>query len=155
MKTHSIFLRGIFFTVLILCTTHLKAQWNTFEKVWHPYWFPYSVGLDIVATADGYTLLIATSDNALVHPQGYALVHTNMDGVPQWSHYYCPVANSPDGGLKRTADGGYMLSVSVYDTSGSYLDIALIKTDSLGNPEWSRCYGDDFDDQLGMVIQNG
>ncbi|HTF02516.1 MAG TPA: hypothetical protein VK826_00765, partial [Bacteroidia bacterium] len=153
MKELTIFLRGFFFCTILLVAAPLQAQLNTFEKVWYPSLYPYSVGLDIVATSDGYTLLVATSDNMFVHPQGYSLVHTDMNGVPQWSQYYCPVDDWPAGVLKRTTDGGYILAVSVFDTSGLYHDIAMIKTDSVGNLEWSRCYGGDHEDELGMVIQ--
>jgi hypothetical protein len=57
--------------------------------------------------------------------------------------YYGHVANQEASDVQRTTDGGYIMlgTTNSYDQDGER-DIFLIKTDSLGNEEWSRTFGE-------------
>lgn len=57
--------------------------------------------------------------------------------------YFGHVANQGAADVQRTVDGGYILlgSTNSYDQDGER-DIYLVKTDSLGNEEWSRTFGE-------------
>ncbi len=57
--------------------------------------------------------------------------------------YYGHVRDQVGSDMKRTADGGYILigSSNAYATSAAH-DYLLVKTDSFGNEEWSKTFGD-------------
>ncbi len=62
--------------------------------------------------------------------------------------YFGHVSQQEAADVKRTADGGYLLvgSTNSYDTEG-LRDILVVKTDSLGNEEWSKTLGQPADKQ--------
>ncbi len=110
-----------------------------------------SIGLDILATNDGYTLLLAGRPTTF-SATGIILVHTDPCGTQQWSRYYEATFSPPFGRLERTADGGYLVYAHVADTaSGS--DALFLKTDSLGNAQWSNRCGGPGSEKSGKAIQ--
>jgi len=90
----------------------------------------------------GQGTLIKTSD------YGYALVgsgltKTDSMGNIQWAKIYTAVMGSPAYG-QQTADRGYIISgLTAQYASGGPLDrdLVLIKTDSVGNIQWTKVYG--------------
>lgn len=70
--------------------------------------------------------------------------------------YYGHIRDQIASDVKQTADGGYLLlgSSNSYSSAAQY-DYYLIKTDSLGNEEWSKTFGDrgdDFDEQGVSIV---
>ena len=89
----------------------------------------------------GQGTLIKTSDfgYALV---GSGLTKTDSVGNVQWSKIYTAVAGQPAYG-QQTSDGGYIIAgvTQLYASGGpSDWDLALIKTDSAGNIQWTKVY---------------
>jgi len=70
--------------------------------------------------------------------------------------YYGHIRDQMASDVKQTADGGYLLLGSSNSFSaGAQYDYYLIKTDSLGNEEWSKTFGDrgdDFDEQGVSIV---
>jgi hypothetical protein len=89
---------------------------------------------------DGNSLLIGytrkTSEN-----MDLFLTKFNADGDTLWSKSYG--ASGPDSGhdVIKTSDGGYAILGTKYISSYRLVDMALLKTDSIGNFLWAKTYG--------------
>lgn len=93
--------------------------------------------------------------------QDFWLVKLDSMGVLEWEHTYG--GNVTDFGydVQQTSDGGYIMIGETHssdvDAIGNHGggDFLVIKTDSLGNKEWSRTYGGSGDDIGNAVIEVG
>ena len=65
-------------------------------------------------------------------------------GGPDCDHGYSVV---------QTLDGGYFITGSTESFRKGYMDVYLVKTDSLGDTLWTKTYGGVFDDWGGSGIQ--
>jgi len=74
------------------------------------------------------------------------LLKTDVNGIEEWSQTYGEVVNDWDQGLsvQQTSDGGFILAgADSYSIDGvGDNNVLLIKTDSNGNQEWDRSYGE-------------
>ena len=82
------------------------------------------------------------------------LIKTDSEGNEEWTQIY----GSPDlyeyfGSALQTPDGGYIMigSTWIYATDNTR-DIWVVKTDSEGNLEWDKSYGDSYEDEWGYDI---
>jgi hypothetical protein len=68
------------------------------------------------------------------------MIKTDSAGTEEWSEHFG--GNLMDCGscVRRTGDGGYILC-GVTETSPGYYDAYLVKTNQLGEAEWSKKYG--------------
>ncbi len=82
------------------------------------------------------------------------LVKTDLSGNVQWSKTYGD-SNSDFGySVLQTADGGYVIAGNTYSFGAGYSDVYLVRTDSLGNLQWSKTYGDSDGDYGYSVLQS-
>ena len=106
---------------------------------------------DIIQTLDGGFALAGVTYSFKGQPNTlsqrvFYLVRTDNDGNLLWSNHYGLEGRENDEcySLVQTPDNGFALlgtsKASIYDNeSGMY----LVKTDSIGNEQWSRIYGRD------------
>ena len=88
----------------------------------------------IIQTADsGY--VIAGSTAGFGAGGGGYLIKTNSMGDTLWTRIYDSVSVTA---IQQTYDGGYIITGSANSNNG---DVALIKTDMNGNPQWFKAYG--------------
>lgn len=80
------------------------------------------------------------------------LVKTDYLGNMQWNRTYGGTGEDYASYVIRTNDGGYAIAGHT-NPSGAGYDFWLIKTNSLGNMQWSRTYGVSHDDDARCVIQ--
>ncbi len=57
--------------------------------------------------------------------------------------------------IQETVDGGFIVVGYVEPWTRDDHDLYMVKTDSLGEPEWSKVYGDTKDDDAFDVVQTG
>ncbi len=74
------------------------------------------------------------------------LIKTDGEGTVTWSAV--SGGDSLDGGnsVFQTMDGGYIVTNHTESYGAGDCDALVFKTDATGNQEWSRTYGDIFDD---------
>jgi predicted secreted protein len=66
-----------------------------------------------------------------------------------WGGYNMEVGNA----IQQTSDDGFIIAGGTFSFGAGLSDVYLIKTDSLGNTEWTRTYGGPGDDLANSVKQ--
>jgi hypothetical protein len=116
-------------------------------------------------TSDGGFILVGTfEDTSLVRGQNIYLLKVDGNGIEQWSRKIGKTTHNETGySVQQTVDGGYAVigtttEVVIPKSDGSSSspndlnDVIFLKTDNLGNVEWSHIYGFDYPDR-GTSIQ--
>jgi len=104
------------------------------------------------------------SDGVLLYDADVALMKTDSSGNLLWHMTYGGVGDDEATSIVQTIDGGYALtgyttSFGVGGRPVQYSNVDLrrdfwfIKTNSMGNVEWSRTFGDGGDNEATSVIQ--
>jgi hypothetical protein len=95
----------------------------------------------VIATNDGgYALIGSTSLGA--GGGDILLIKTDSAGNMRWSQTYGTVDQDAGYSVVQAFDGGYVLGGWLWShVNGNGTNIALIKTDSLGNLQWNRTFG--------------
>jgi hypothetical protein len=88
-------------------------------------------------------IVLAVSSLTLAQPQAPDTLWTKTYG-----------GNSGDYGnsVQQTTDGGFIIAGYTYSYGAGYSDVYLIKTDGLGNQQWYRTFGRQWDD-YGYSVQ--
>jgi len=102
----------------------------------------------IVETSDGNFMILGNTDSFGIGNLDIWLIKVNQLGDTLWTSTIGTSGDEYAYGLESTADGGYIIG-GVQNTSGTQAeDACLIKTDSLGNPEWIKSYGYEHNDRV-------
>lgn len=111
----------------------------------------------VVQTSDGGYALAGTSESfgSGFYPPGFYdfwLIKTDNAGNMEWNQTCgSPNRNEVANCVVQTSDGGYALAGFMGNSGGT--DLALIKTDSAGNTQWTKPYGFDGPDEACCVVQ--
>jgi predicted secreted protein len=122
-------------------------------------------GVSFIQTSDGGFAFVGTNASSIegyipvgIMPEGFWshvwLAKTDEYGNIEWTQTYDEKTGYYHGSsVIQTTDGGFALAGSSFSYFGEYSDLVLIKTDSMGNNEWSRSYGgsDEEFDPYGLV----
>ena len=90
-------------------------------------------------TPDGGFVLAGTS-NSFGPSYDFWLVKTDASGTIQWSRTYGSTLDDQCWALDLDTDGGYILA-GTWNGTWFGSDVGVVKTDSLGNPQWVQVYG--------------
>ncbi|RPH92343.1 hypothetical protein EHM69_12945, partial [candidate division KSB1 bacterium] len=91
-------------------------------------------------TSDGGYILAGTTWSFGAGIYDLFVVKTNALGDTLWTHTYGGNYENEAFSVRQTADGGYVVCGLKYSVS-NYNDAYIVKTDSQGNPLWTRTYG--------------
>ncbi|NQU28836.1 MAG: T9SS type A sorting domain-containing protein, partial [Candidatus Marinimicrobia bacterium] len=81
------------------------------------------------------------------------LIKTDPNGSEEWSKTFGGTGYERGYSVALTHDGGFIIS-GITDSFGSGdTDLWLIKTDSYGNEEWNRTFGQDASADVGYCVQ--
>lgn len=105
------------------------------------------IGYDVIQVSDGGYVAAGSSrnfDNGNgVGDADMYLIKTDAQGDMEWQRSFGDTLNDEAGAVTATNDGGYIITGYTTDTSGCGCieNLALIKTDGMGNLQWQQTYG--------------
>ncbi|MEJ2635095.1 MAG: T9SS type A sorting domain-containing protein [Calditrichia bacterium] len=70
-----------------------------------------------------------------------------------WQNFWGGYSLETGKSIRQTSDGGFVIAGGTYSFGAGSSDMYLIKTDSLGNTEWTRTYGGPGDEIANAVRQ--
>ncbi len=81
------------------------------------------------------------------------LIKVDLNGDSIWSRSYGGIHDDWGADVKRTIDGGYIITGNTRSFGAGRRDVYLIKTNSNGDTIWSKTYGADSQDYGYSVIE--
>ena len=129
--------------VLFLLPLHCAAQVKTFQKI--PGWGTFR---GIHKTNSGEYIVAGTS-GTLGNSQ-FGLTKLNDTGTVLWSFKYVVDGSSGAYAVTQTTDNGYAV---VGKNNGTDAGASIVKTDSIGNVQWSIVSGTSIGDFFGQVVE--
>ena len=93
-------------------------------------------------TLDGGYIIVGYNNSSSTgyHADVY-MVKVDPSGDIQWTKTYGGSDSDYGRSVRQTSDGGYVIVGETYSFGAGRGDVYLIKTDSAGNPLWTRTYG--------------
>jgi hypothetical protein len=114
----------------------------------------YYEACSLVATSDG-GYAIAGDTDSFGYLGDLLLVKTDASGNMEWSRTYGGDSYDKSCSLVVASDGGYAIAGSTWFidySDGGQWDFWLIKTDALGNVQWSKTYGGAKSDEARSLV---
>jgi hypothetical protein len=91
----------------------------------------------IVQTVDGGYALAVYSTSAY-----FQLIKTSSTGTIEWSKTFGNQDKATASSVVQTRDGGFAVGGAMWlRSNGGGLNLAVVKTDALGNEQWTKYYG--------------
>jgi len=95
----------------------------------------------------GYTSSFGTGDWDVY------LIKTDSIGAVLWDRTYGGIDRDVGHFVQQTSDEGYIIGGRTFSFGAGYQDFYLIKTDSLGDVQWTRMYGSSNNEEIYSVQQ--
>jgi hypothetical protein len=103
-------------------------------------------GLSVQQTSDGGFIITGHTAVDSASNTDVFLIKTDSAGNRTWSKIFGGSGIDMAYCVRLTADGGYIVAGATQPSGQVDFDVYLIKTDSAGNLQWSRTFGDSGDD---------
>jgi hypothetical protein len=113
----------------------------------------HDIARSIVQTNDGGFALAGSTEYNTAGGRDFLLIKTYANGTLQWNHTYGGVDDDEAKSLIQTADGGYALAGYTNSFGAINSDVWMVKTDSFGNIQWNKKYGDIGQEKASSVMQ--
>src|SRR3990167_6319813 len=110
-------------------------------------------GRSVLQVEDGGFILTGETESYGAGEFDLWLIKTDSWGNEEWSRTFGGSSYDYASSVQQTNDGGYILAGSTTFSSEGFPDFWLIKTDTLGNEEWSRTFGGSSYDYAHSVQQ--
>lgn len=98
-------------------------------------------GNAVIRTSDGGFAVAGETRSFGSGSYDIYLLKTDSSGDTLWARTYGGDDYEEGHSIVQTFDGGYIITGSTRSSGLGYDDVCLVKTDSLGNPDWIRTYG--------------
>ena len=140
---------GIGYSSFMKLNNNLDTIWKrdyTTDNLW-------TLTMNCNKTQDNGYILSGSVKPAEDEKWDVLLLKTDSDGNMQWYNSYGTETQEQGSNAIETSDGGYLIGGFIYTPNIDHsLDALVIKTDSLGNEEWTQYYGNpDVDDDMALV----
>jgi len=106
----------------------------------------------MVQTADGGFALAGVTESYGTSIDFY-LVKADSSGNMQWNKTYGGTGEDVAKSVLQTSDGGYTLAGETSSYGAGSYDSYLVKTDGLGNTQWTRTYGGISNEETHAFVQ--
>lgn len=97
-------------------------------------------------TADGGFILVSETLSFGVVNSDVYLIKTDSIGNLLWTKTYGGSSSDYGYSVRQTSDGGYIIAGYTRSFGAEGTDVYIIKTDSIGNLDWTKSYGGSSDD---------
>lgn len=112
-------------------------------------------GESVLITPDGGYLIAGLTESYGAGGKDVFVVKTNASGVIQWSKTYGGALDDHAFDLAPACNGGYYILGQTLSFGNGVYDGYLIHIDAQGNHQWSRTYGEIFDDRARGFTRTG
>ena len=104
-------------------------------------------------TSDGGFILAGYTQSSGAGAQDVWLIKTDVNGNQEWEKTFGGGGSDVAYSIQQTDDGGYIIAGYTSSFGSGSTDVWLIKTDALGEEEWSRTFGGTESDEARSVQQ--
>lgn len=110
-------------------------------------------GLSVVQTIDGGYVIAGWTESFGAGLADVWFIKTDASGDTQWTKTYGGIDNDMGFSIIQSSDGGYIIAGLTASFGAGNYDVYLIKTNALGDTQWTRTYGGANTDE-GFCIAN-
>jgi len=107
----------------------------------------------LIEVSDGGFAMAGDIHSGDAGGENFWLVKTDSLGNMEWNQTYIEADMDRPHSLVQTSDGGFALAGETKSFGAGNFDFWLVKTDGLGNKEWTRTYGGADIDSANSVVQ--
>jgi hypothetical protein len=112
-------------------------------------------GESVLQAIDGGYIITGTTASYGSGDNDVWLIKTDSSGNEVWSQTFGGKENDGSHCIQQTSDGGYIVTGWTHSFDVGDGDTWLIKTDAVGNKEWSKTFGGSGHDDCWCVQQTG
>ena len=98
-------------------------------------------GYSIQQTSDNGYIIAGETNSFGAGGWDFWFIKTDSNGIEEWNRTFGEEGDDRGSYVQQTTDGGYIITGSIFTNNTGKYDIWLIKTDSNGNEEWNRKFG--------------
>jgi len=102
----------------------------------------------------GYVITGSTASMNTLHDKDVFLVRMSAAGDPVWTQTYGGSEDDEGYYVHQTSDGGFIIAGLTESYGAVMRDIYIIRTDTIGNPLWTKLYGGIFNDGANYILED-
>jgi len=111
----------------------------------------YDFGSEIIQTLDGGYIIVGYTGSFGNGDDDVWLIKTDANGREQWNRTFGGVKEDRGFSVQQTSDGGYILAGYTYSYGAGSYDIWVIKTNTIGEEQWNKTFGETSLDKANSI----
>ncbi len=108
-------------------------------------------GMAAKRTSDNGFIIVGWTDSFGAGNTDIYLVKTDANGDTMWTKTYGGTHEDGGNWVEQTSDGGYIIAGHTYSYGAGTFDVFLVRTDSVGQIQWTKTYGGYLYDQAWSI----